>query len=34
MLKTLDSFWKLVMKDRFVKLKDFALKMHSMYGNI
>jgi len=28
-LQTVDSFWKLVRKDRFPKLKDFALKMHS-----
>jgi len=32
-LETADSFWKLVGKDRFPKLKDFALKLHSMFGN-
>jgi len=32
-LETTESFWKLVRKDRFSKLKDFALKMHSMFGN-
>jgi len=26
-LETLKSFWKLFSKDRFLKLKDFALKM-------
>jgi len=33
-LQTLESFWKLVSKDRFAKLKDFALKMHSMFGSL
>ena len=33
MLETAESLWKLVSKDRFPKLKDFALKMHSMFGN-
>jgi len=33
-LETVDSFWKLVSTDRFPKLKDFALKMHSTFGNI
>jgi len=28
-----ESFWKSVSKDRFPKLKDFALKMRSMFGN-
>jgi len=32
-VRTAESFWKLVSKDRFPKLKDFALKMHSMFGN-
>jgi len=32
-LATVESFWKLVSKDRFLKLKDFALKMRSMFGN-
>jgi len=31
MLETEDSFVKLVIKDRFPKLKDFALKMHSSF---
>jgi hypothetical protein len=26
-------FWKLVCKDRFPKLTDFALKLHSMFGS-
>jgi len=30
-LETAQSLWKLVRKDRFLKLKDFALKMHSMF---
>jgi len=34
MLETAESFWKLVSKERFLKLKDFPLKMHSMFGNI
>jgi len=25
--------WKLVNKDRLSKLKDFAIKIHSMFGN-
>jgi len=33
MLETVGSFWKLVSKDRFPELKDFALKMHSTFGN-
>jgi len=32
-LETAESFSKLISKDRFPKLKDFALKMHSMFGN-
>ena len=28
-----ERFWKLVSKDKFPKLKDFALKMHSMFGS-
>jgi len=32
-LQTAESFWKLVSKDRFPKLKDFALKMHSNFGS-
>jgi len=32
-LETVESFRKLVGKDRFLKLKDFALKMHSTFGN-
>jgi len=32
-LETGDSFWKLDSKDRFPKLKDFALKMHSTCEN-
>jgi len=33
-LETAESFWKLVSKVEFPKLKDFALKMYSMFGNI
>jgi len=33
-IETLDSFWKLVSKDRFPKMNHFALKMHSTFGNI
>ena len=29
--ETQKRFWKLVSKDKFSKLKDFALKMHSMF---
>ena len=29
--ETYERFWKLVSKDKFPKLKDFALKMHSMF---
>jgi len=29
-LVTAESFWKLVRKHRFIKLKDFALNMPSM----
>jgi len=32
-LETAESFWKLVSKDRFPKLKDFALKWHSTFAN-
>jgi len=32
-LETGESFWKLISKERFLKPKDFALKMHSMFGN-
>jgi len=32
-LETVDSFSKLVSNDRFPKLKDFGLKMHSMFGS-
>jgi len=32
-LETENSFVKLVSKDRFPKLKDFALKMHSTFGS-
>jgi len=32
-LQTAESFWKLVSKDRFPKLQDFALKMHSIFGS-
>ena len=28
-----ERFWKLVSKDKFPKLKNFALKMHSMFGS-
>jgi len=30
-LETAESFWKLVSKDEFPKLKDSTLKMHSMF---
>jgi len=30
-LQTVASFWKLVSKDIFPKLQDFALKMHSIF---
>jgi len=33
MLETVENFWKLVSKDIFPKLKDFSLKMHSMFPN-
>jgi len=32
-LETVESLRKLVSKDNFHKLKDFALKMHSTFGN-
>jgi len=32
-LETVMSFWKFVSKDRFPKLKDFALKMHTIFKN-
>ena len=28
-----ERFWKLVSEDKFPKLKDFALNMHSMFGS-
>ena len=31
-LETIESFWNLVSKERFLKLKDFALKC-SKFGN-
>jgi len=31
--ETVDSFWKLVNKDRFPKLNHFALNMHSTFEN-
>ena len=31
--KIQERFWKLVSKDEFSKLKDFALKMHSIFGS-
>ena len=31
--ETQKRFWKLVSKDKFPKLKDFAPKMHSMFGS-
>jgi len=34
MLGTFVSWWKLGSKDRCPKLKDFALKIHSKFGNI
>jgi len=32
-LETAESFWKSVSEDKFPKVKDFAPKMHSMFGN-
>jgi len=32
-LETVEGFWKLVSKDRFLKLKGFALKMDSTFVN-
>jgi len=32
-IETIDSFWKLVSEDRFPKLKNFTLKMHSTFRN-
>jgi len=32
-LETADSFRKLASKERVVKLKDFALKMHLIFRN-
>jgi len=32
-LETAKSFWSLVSKETFLKLKDFAVKMHSRVGN-
>ena len=32
-LENVNSFWKLVSKNGFPKLKDFALKMHLTFGN-
>jgi len=32
-LQTVASFWKLLSKDRFPKLQDFALKIHSLFGS-
>jgi len=32
-LETVESFWKLVKKDRFHKLQDFMLKMRSLFGS-
>jgi len=32
-LQTVESFQTLVSKDRFLKQKDFALKMQSMFGS-
>ena len=32
-LQIVESFWNLVRKDRFPKLQDFALKMHSIFGS-
>ena len=31
--ETYERLWKLVSKDKFPKLQDFALKMHSMFGS-
>jgi len=32
-IETVDSFWKLVSRDRYPKLKHFVLKMHSTFEN-
>jgi len=32
-LESVESFWELASNDRFLKMKGFALKMHSMFGN-
>jgi len=32
-LETAESFGKLVSKERFLNIQDFALKMHSMFAN-
>jgi len=32
-LETAENFWKLVSKERFLKLKHFAPKIHFMFGN-
>ncbi|XP_028146248.1 uncharacterized protein LOC114339764 [Diabrotica virgifera virgifera] len=29
----ISTFWKLVSKDRFPKLRNFALKLYSMFGS-
>jgi len=33
-LETVESFWNSASKARFPKLKDFAIEMHSMFGNV
>uniref|UniRef100_A0A6P7H1K4 General transcription factor II-I repeat domain-containing protein 2B-like n=1 Tax=Diabrotica virgifera virgifera TaxID=50390 RepID=A0A6P7H1K4_DIAVI len=30
----ISTFWKLVSKDRFPKLRNFALKVYSMFGSM
>jgi len=32
-LETAETFWKLVSKDGFPKLKEIIIKLHSMFGN-
>jgi len=33
-LQTVESFWTLLSKDKFPKLKDFAQKMPSTFGSV
>jgi len=31
--ETVEGFWKLVRKNRYPQVKEFALKMYSMFGS-